>query len=130
MYALDLLRQVEYSKTQYEEHKNVVRALSAFYGQHNIKMLLMKGYGSSLDYPVPEHRPTGDLDIYLFGHKERADELISNRRGISVDRNYGFHSRFQLNGVTVENHSQFFDDDRHRSDVRFKRYFLNCLMKM
>lgn len=54
----------------YEKHKVQIAAIAGLYKEHNIRMLLLKGYGCSLCYPKPEHRPTGDIDIYLFGRQE------------------------------------------------------------
>lgn len=124
---MEWLGQVEYMITQYEAYRKTLGMLAGFYREHGIRMLLMKGYGLSLDYPVPEHRPTGDIDVYLFGDKERADELICKEKGVKVNKEYGFHSRFDVNGFTVENHSQFFDDNLHISDVRFQKLLLDRL---
>lgn len=57
----------------YVKHRERIVELADFYKQNGIRMLLLKGYGCSLCYPKPEHRPTGDLDVYLFGKQEEAD---------------------------------------------------------
>lgn len=60
----------------YAKHQERIRELADFYKQHNKRMLLLKGYGCSLCYPKPEHRPTGDIDIFLFGQLDEADALV------------------------------------------------------
>lgn len=59
----------------YEQHKHVMSELAAFYRAHGIKMFVAKGYGLSLNYPVPNHRPLGDIDIWLFGEQKRVTML-------------------------------------------------------
>lgn len=46
-------------------------------------MVLLKGYCLSLNYPKPNHRPCGDIDIYLCGDGDKADDLLLSERGIS-----------------------------------------------
>ena len=99
---------------RYEQYLQAIAELASFYQKHGIRMLLMKGYGLSLDYPVPEHRPTGDIDIYLFGEKEKADKLIREHLGINVDEEYHKHSHFTFYDVTVEHHGRRSDSGRWR----------------
>lgn len=39
-------------------------------------MLLLKGLGLSRDYPLPEHRECGDIDIYLYGQSDKGDRVL------------------------------------------------------
>ena len=110
----------QFYEQRYKQYLQSVAELASFYKGHGIRMLLMKGYGLSLDYLVPEHRPAGDIDIYLFGEKEKADKLIRERLGIRVDEEYHKHSHFTFHGVTVENHGKFIDDITHKSNIRFE----------
>ena len=111
----------------YAKHKEQIAALAGLYKQHNIRMLLLKGYGCSLCYPKPEHRPTGDIDIYLFGRQEDADQIIEKELGITVHREYHKHSTFDFNGVEVENHAKFIDDVSHKSNIRFEQILMRTL---
>lgn len=90
-------------------------------------MLLLKGYGCSLCYPLPEHRPTGDIDIFLFGRQEEADTLVERELGIKVHREYHKHSTFNYHGVEVENHAKFIDDVSHKSNIRFEQTLMSLL---
>lgn len=112
---------------QYELHKQAIENLAKFYNGFQIKMLLMKGYGLSLDYPVPEYRPVGDVDIYLFGHKDLADQMIELKLGSKVEREYRKHSHFSFHNVIIENHETFIDVDKHKSNVRFEEILEDCL---
>lgn len=98
-------------------------------GSRGIRMLLLKGYGCSLCYPKPEHRPTGDIDVYLFGKKDEADDLVEKCLGIKVHREYHKHSTFNYGGVEVENHAKFIDDVSHKSNIRFEQILMSVLDK-
>lgn len=39
-------------------------------------MMVLKGYGLGKNYPAPNHRPCGDIDIWNFGRQEEVDALI------------------------------------------------------
>ena len=99
----------------YEQHKKAICNLARFYKQYGIRMMLMKGVGLSLDYPVPNHRPCGDIDIYLYGNLELADNLIRKHYGIEIDHDQHKHTIFQYEGVTVENHYDFANYHKHKS---------------
>lgn len=113
----------------YEQHKECIVSIADFYAQHNIKMLLLKGYGCSLCYPYPEHRPTGDIDIFLLGRQEEADALVERELGINVHREYHKHSTFCYQGVEVENHAKFIDDVSHKSNIRFEQTLMSLLSR-
>ena len=113
----------------YAKHRERIVELADFYKQNGIRMLLLKGYGCSLCYPKPEHRPTGDLDVYLFGKQEEADILVEKQLGIKVHREYHKHSTFNYSGVEVENHAKFIDDVSHKSNIRFEQILMSVLEK-
>lgn len=126
---LQLIGRATIMERMYEQHKESIASIADFYAQHNIKMLLLKGYGCSLCYPHPEHRPTGDIDIFLFGRQEEADSLVERELGIRVHREYHKHSTFCYQGVEVENHAKFIDDVSHKSNIRFERTLMSLLNK-
>lgn len=113
----------------YVRHRERIGELADFYKQQGIRMLLLKGYGCSLCYPKPEHRPTGDIDVYLFGKKDEADALIEKELGVKVHREYHKHSTFNYGGVEVENHAKFIDDVSHKSNIRFEQILMSVLDK-
>ena len=127
----------ETSRRQYLLHKNVLYRLSDFYKRQGVRLFLMKGYGLSLDYPVPELRPVGDIDVYLISEvgkmisdgtiKEYADQVLERCWGIKIERGYRKHSHFAVDGVLIENHETFIDTDKHKSNVRFQSYLEHLL---
>jgi hypothetical protein len=98
---LALTLQVE---QDYDAYERTLGELAAFYNEEGFPVMILKGYGLSLDYPVPRHRPTGDIDIYLFGRWKEADRALRQRKGILADNSHHHHSVFRFGGRHVENH--------------------------
>ena len=104
---MEWLGQVEYQKTLYDEHKKAISELAKFYHDNGIQMMLMKGYGLSLYWPTPEHRPVGDIDIYLGHLWQFGDQLVRDKLSIEVEDSHEHHTTFPYNGILVENHYDF-----------------------
>ena len=126
---LQWIGQATMMERMYAKHREKIASLAEFYRQYDIKMLLLKGYGCSLCYTKPEHRPTGDIDIFLFERQDEADILVEKQLGIKVHREYHKHSTFNYGGVEVENHAKFIDDVSHKSNIRFESILMTELDK-
>ena len=114
---------------KYARQKRVIAKLAAFFAKHNIKMMILKGYGLSLNYPIPNHRPCSDIDIWLFEEvvkpdgsilkqsvQQKADALLREHLNISIDEDKHHHTVFYIDGVMVENHYDFLNIHAHRSN--------------
>lgn len=75
---------------------------------------MIKGYGVSLNWYEPNHRPIGDLDIYNFGKWHEADALVAKTYGIRIDYGHEHHTIFNYKEVSVENHYDFINTKAHR----------------
>lgn len=101
------------AEQKYERYKHTIADLVALYSKHGFKVLLIKGYGLSLYYPNPGHRPTGDIDIFvtdknLENAQVEADKLFQREEGLKVTKSkIGHHSHIGFKGVSVENHYEF-----------------------
>lgn len=126
---LQWIGQTTMMERMYAKHKERIASLASFYKQNDIRLLLLKGYGCSLCYTKPEHRPTGDIDVFLFGRQDEADILVEKQLGIKVHREYHKHSTFNYGGVEVENHAKFIDDVSHKSNIRFEQILMSVLEK-
>jgi hypothetical protein len=89
---------------RYEAYREAIGALAGYYAVHYLKMMVLKGYALSLDWPVPAHRPCGDIDIWLFGRYREADALLTREMKIAVDNSHHHHTVFSWHGFSVENH--------------------------
>ena len=70
-----VLQNYEY---RHELYRRAIAELAGFYNSHGFKMMVLKGYACALDWPKPEHRPSGDIDIWLFGQQKEADDVLSH----------------------------------------------------
>lgn len=102
------------------KQKKVIEKLAEFYGRNNIRMMLLKGYGLAINFPVPEHRQVGDVDVYLFGKWKEADAEIA-KLGIKVDNSHHHHSVFCYMGQMVEDHFDFVNIYSHLSSRKVEK---------
>lgn len=112
---------------QYARHESIVAELAAVYQSAGYRMMLLKGYGLSKYWPIPNHRPTGDIDIYLMymdsDGKDKcqpawkcADMMMKEKLGVEIDNSHHHHSVFTYKGIMVENHYDFINVHSHRSN--------------
>ena len=108
---------------RYKQYEKAISSLAGFYNQHGFKMMVLKGYACSLDWPRPEHRPCGDIDIWQFGQWLEADKAIAKEKGIKIDTSHHHHTVFEWQGFSVENHYDFVNVHRSKSNVEIEKVF-------
>ncbi len=111
---------VERIELYYRKQRNAITRLAAFYRSHDLPLMLLKGYGLSLSYPVPEHRPCGDIDIWLYGRQQEADDLMRRCLGIPIEEDVHHHTTFRFDGILVENHYDFVNVHAHASNRKIE----------
>lgn len=140
MDKLKWLSMVLNMERQYTIHESIIAELAAFYREAGYQMMLLKGYGLSKYWPIPYHRPTGDIDIYLMHlnlegkEKSRpawecADKLMTEKFGILVDKSHHHHSVFTYKGIMVENHFDFVNVHSHNSNRWIENEFKTLALK-
>lgn len=107
---------------RYVQYEKAIGSLAGWYNQHGYKMMVLKGYACSLDWPRPEHRPCGDIDIWLFGQQPEADAdfgLWLKNQGLKtkIETGHHHHTVFEWDGIMVENHYDFLNVHHHKSNV-------------
>ena len=102
-------------KYRYELYQRAIAELAEYYNSHGYKMMVLKGYACSLDWPKPEHRPCGDIDIWLYGKQREADVVLAKEKGIDINKKHEHHTVFYWNDFMVENHYDFINIHRHYS---------------
>ena len=111
---------------RYEQYKRAIADLAGWHKAHGFKMMVLKGYACSLNWPKPEHRPCGDIDIWQFGRQKEADEALlnendnQNENKIEIDNSHHHHSVYEWEGFTVENHYDFLNVHHHKSNVEME----------
>ena len=110
---------------RYEQYRKAIAGLASFYNKHGFRMMLLKGYACSLDWPRPNHRPCGDIDIWQFGQQIDADAALAARfkkfKGFKIDRSHHHHTVFDWHDFMVENHYDFINVHHHKSNAVFER---------
>lgn len=101
---------------RYDLYCKAIAEIAEFYNTHHYKMMVLKGYACSLDWPKPEHRPCGDIDIWLFGLQKHADICLQESTGVKVDDSYHHHTVYHWNNFSVENHYDFLNVHHHKSN--------------
>lgn len=108
---------------RYEQYRRAIANLAGFYNLHGFKMMILKGYGLSLNYPVPSHRPCGDIDIWQFGQFREADATLSREKGINIDNSHHHHTVFQVDGFLVENHYDIVNVHVYKANAELEKSF-------
>ncbi len=103
---------VEQVTKRYNRQKKLAQELADTFYQNGLSLHVLKGFAISDYYPIPEHRECGDLDCFLSanGSVEIPDSpyetgnIIAERLGAKVEREYYKHSHIYFKGYMVENH--------------------------
>lgn len=110
-------------ENRYDLYRQAIVELAGFYNAHGFKMMVLKGYACSLDWPKPKHRPCGDIDIWLFGKQKEVDDLLAKEKGIKVDVSHHHHTVFFWQGFSVENHYDFVNVHSQKSSAKLEKIF-------
>lgn len=117
----------QFYEQRHEQYLQAISDLAKFYNSHGFKMMVLKGYACSLNWPKPEHRPCGDIDIWLFGQQKEADAALTawfkglKVKGFKIDNSHHHHSVFYWHDFMVENHYDFINVYHHKSNVAFEK---------
>lgn len=116
----EVLQGYEY---RFETYRRTIAEMANFYNSHGYQMMILKGYACALDWPKPEHRPCGDIDIWLFGKQKEADADLTKEKRIIIDKSHHHHTVFNWGEFTVENHYDFVNVHAHRSSAELEKVF-------
>lgn len=94
---------VERIERRYAQQRCRATELAGIFAEAGIRTVVLKGLAVSRLYPVPAHRPCGDLDCFLCGAYEQGNRA-AEAAGAEVRRDFYKHSHIVFRGLTVENH--------------------------
>ena len=100
---------------RYELYLRTIAEMASFYNEHGFKIMVLKGYACCLDWPKPEHRPVGDIDIWQFGKQKEADAVLAKEKVIAIDHRHHHHTVFYCRNFIIENHYDFVNVHVHKS---------------
>lgn len=112
-------------EARYQRYKTAIAELASFYNSYGYRMMVLKGYACSLNWPKPEHRPCGDIDIWQFGEYKKADETLRQAQGpgFKIEEDQHHHTIFNWGEFTVENHYDFINVHSHQSSKELEKVF-------
>ena len=108
---------------RFKEYKKTIGNLSQFLNNHGFRIMVLKGYACSLNWPNPNHRPCGDIDIWLFGKQKEVDAILAKEKGIGIDDSHEHHTVFYWHDFMVENHYDFIDVHHRKSSSELEKIF-------
>ena len=100
-------------KSRYGKQRLLAEKLADAFAEGGISTYVLKGLAISGYYPTPEHRECGDLDCFLASHKGNGEfvcryedgNMIAEKAGAKVERDFYKHSHINFKGLMVENHA-------------------------
>lgn len=108
---------------RFDQYRKTIGEMAALYNAHELKMMVLKGFACSLDWPRPEHRPCGDIDIWQFGHYREGDKLVASERGIEIDSSHHHHTVFFWGEFMVENHYDFINVYARKANAQVEKIY-------
>ena len=107
---MDWMWQKDYIVSKNEQYHRDVCDLLSTLRQNGLKPIILKGLDCARRYPIPNRRPSGDLDIFLLHPELSHPEAFNNgnsqvqQLGLSVEPHDYKHVKFTYKNVEVENH--------------------------
>ena len=122
-----LFRMAAFAQEEEKQHaaqEVILGELSEKLAKKNTELVQLKGAGFSMNYPIPQHRYGGDIDVFTR-QKGTVTEGYSNtwdmfnkmmlNEGFEVEdykRKKHKHSEFKYKGIGIENHNYFVNKER------------------
>lgn len=115
----------------YNYYLQVLATLCQIFVSNGLKPIILKGYGLSLNYPVPSHRGVGDIDVFVVDENnqpavERALNIIENQLKIKAHK-VPHDYEFSFKDITVELH---YDATNAYFDTPQEKYITSRLTEM
>lgn len=114
---LETYAYVQATEENYARQEKALASLTEKFNQRGLDMVQLKGVGLSMNYPVPQHRHGGDIDIFLIDRNNPGQQdTWSNINKMLIDEGYEVedykrktnkHSEFKYDGFNIENHNYF-----------------------
>lgn len=116
----------EMQRQQYEQTWRVACKLDKLWAAEGIQATVLKGRSIAKYYPVPSHRYSCDLDVFIRGEWGRACELLEGQ-GIRLEHEVYKEVEFTLDNVYVECHRYITPVRGNKHLKEFERYLRSLL---
>ena len=116
----------EIQSNQYDQAWKVACKLDEIWADEDIHATVLKGRSVAQYYPVPHHRYSCDLDVFIESDWEKACELLEGR-GIALEHEVYKEVEFILDNVYVECHRYITPIRGNKKLQDFERYLRGLL---
>lgn len=119
--------QAVHQTSLFKKNWSAACSLALLLSEHNIEAVVLKGRSIANYYPIPEHRYSCDLDLYVAGVDwERACEILETK-GIRLEREVYKEVEFIYDGLYVEMHRYITPVRGNKTLLQFERYLRSIL---
>lgn len=123
---LQWIGQTEIQRRQYQHAWKVACKLDKLWTNDGIQATVLKGRSVAQYYPVPDHRYSCDLDVFVERDWEKACKLLEDK-GIVLEREVYKEVEFTLDNVYVECHRYITPVRGNNHLKEFERYLRSLL---
>ncbi len=119
--------QAVHQTSLFKKNWSAACSLALLLSEHGIEAVVLKGHSIANYYPIPEHRYSCDLDLYVAGADwERACEILETK-GIRLEREVYKEVEFIYDGLYVEMHRYITPVRGNKALLQFERYLRSLL---
>lgn len=113
----------------YNAYVSTIPEIADIVNAEGLAMLVLKGYGCSLNYPIPHRRPCGDIDIFVMEKNgehsidivRRVNKALTERGKCKFIHDNDHHAVIQYGRFVIENHETILDINKHKSSVALNK---------
>ena len=95
-------------EADFSNHVQVIKEFASHCERRGVRVFVLKGLAFGANYPIPKHRPCGDIDVFCVTKEGTPAYGIGNEvaseLGAEVDTHWYKHSQIHYKGVMIENH--------------------------
>lgn len=126
-------------ETKTWKHLALLKEFSKRCHEQGVLVYVLKGLAFALNYPIPQHRGCGDIDVFLLGdpnfdgvkvEDQRAYEIgneVAEAMGAQVDADWYKHSQIHFGEVMMENHAYLVCTREGKLSKSFNQYLIDIL---
>lgn len=117
------ITQIEQTKALNRKMIHVLRKLAEEHAKEDLPFVLLKGLSNGVNYPEPLLRNPGDIDLLIYrrGDYKRSIEWIAGK-GIKMEIGNHIHYKFDVDGISIENHCRITYFDHKKYDHLFAEW--------
>ena len=118
--------ELAFQELEYERKWSIACKLARLWAKENISATIIKGRSIAQFYPIPSHRYSCDLDVFIEDGWDKACSMLQNK-GIKLEYEVYKEVEFWINGVYVECHRYITPVRGNKNMYNFELYLRSLL---